>query len=212
VSPADQRPKQPTRHYRSQRRSEAAAATRSAILDAARRLFLERGYSKVTVPDIADEASIAVPTVYASTGGKAAVLGAIISDAMRDPIVDETLAAVDECQTAPEVLRVITHGVRTDNERYRKVIAVMRDAAASDHTAAEILAQSNTAYRQALAKAADRILELGALKRGLTRERAVDALWFFLGHHAWTLLVSDQHWSWDETERWLGNQLSAALL
>ena len=212
MNPADQRHEKPTRPYRSQRRSEAAAATRSAILAAALRLFLEHGYSRVTVQDIADQASIAVPTVYSSTGGKAAVLRAIISDAMRDPIVDETLAAVDECKTPPEVLRVITHGVRADNERYREVIAVMRDAAASDQTAAGILAESDAVYRDALAKAADRILEIGALKPGLTREQAVDVLWFFLGHHAWNLLVSHQQWTWDETEHWLCHQLSAALL
>ena len=206
-----QDPERPTRHYRSQRRSEAAAATRSAILDAALRLFLERGYSAVTVQDIADKASVAVPTVYASTGGKAAVLGAIISDAIRDPIVEETLAAVAECETAVEVLRVTTHGVRADNERYHELIAVMHDAAASDHTAAEILARSNRIYRDTLARTADRMRELG-LKPGLTRERAVDVLWFFLGHHAWTLLVSDQQWTWDEAERWLGDQLTAALV
>ena len=208
----DQRPEQPTRHYRSERRSAAAAATRRAILDAALRLFVERGYGRVTVQDIADEASIAVPTVYASTGGKAAVLGAIISNATHDPIVDETLAAIDECDTALEVLRVTTHGVRTDNERHRDVIAVMRDAAASDQTAAAILAESDAFYREALARTADRIQEIGALKPGVTRERAIDVLWFFLGHHAWVLLVSDQRWTWEEAERWLGAQLRAALL
>ena len=55
VNPADQRHEKPTRPYRSQRRSEAAAATRLAILATALRLFLEHGYSRVTVQDIADQ-------------------------------------------------------------------------------------------------------------------------------------------------------------
>ena len=212
MTPPDQPHQRPTRHYQSPRRTEAAAATRQAILDTALRLFLERGYSRVTVQDIADEASIAVPTVYASTGGKAAVLGAIISAATHDPIVDETLAAVDQCETGPDLLRTLTHGVRADNQHYRDVIRLMRDAAATDQAAADVLAKSNTVYRDALAKAADRLLAIGALRSGLSRGHAIDVLWFYLGHHSWNLLVADQRWTWDDAERWLGDQLAAALL
>ncbi|WP_107081678.1 helix-turn-helix domain-containing protein [Streptomyces sp. SBT349] len=42
--------------------------------DAATRLFVDHGSANVTVADIAREAGTAVPTVYASTGGKGAVL------------------------------------------------------------------------------------------------------------------------------------------
>ena len=64
-------PSAASRSYRSVRRDRTAADTRAAILSAAMRLFLERGYGPVTVADIAREAGTAVPTVYASTGGKA---------------------------------------------------------------------------------------------------------------------------------------------
>jgi hypothetical protein len=40
----------------------------------------------VTVQDIAHEASTAVPTVYASTGGKAAILATLTEEAVRDPV------------------------------------------------------------------------------------------------------------------------------
>jgi AcrR family transcriptional regulator len=212
VNSAAQHPGKPARRYQSRRRAQAAADTRSAILDAALHLFAERGYNRVTVQEIAHEASIAVPTVYASTGGKAAILSTIISDAMRDPVVGETLAAIDECGTPPDVLRALTHGVRVDNERHHGIVAITKDAAASDEIAASILARSNDIYRQALAHAADRVQEMGALRPGLTRKQAVDMLWFYLGHQAWNLLVSDQGWTWDDAERWLCDQLAAALL
>src|ERR1700738_890412 len=61
--------------YRSERREEQAAATRQAILEAARALFVERGYARTTVAEIASSAHVAVPTVYVSVGPKPAILG-----------------------------------------------------------------------------------------------------------------------------------------
>lgn len=60
--------KRSARSYQSTVRTRGAVNTRTNILDTAMRLFLERGYAKVTVGDIAAEASLALPTVYASTG------------------------------------------------------------------------------------------------------------------------------------------------
>jgi AcrR family transcriptional regulator len=200
------------RPYQSPRRAQAAADTRATILTTAMRLFLERGYGGVTVGDIAQDAAIAVPTVYASTGGKAAILATLIDTAQRDPIVEATLSAVGDCRTPHEVIRVLAHGVRVDNERYHDIIQVMVAAATLDETATATLAESDRRYRKALAQAAHRLQDLYALKPGLTLDQATDILWFYLGHQAWHLLVSDRQWSWDDAEAWLGEQASTALL
>jgi AcrR family transcriptional regulator len=205
-------PGRPGRTYQSARRTQAAADTRTAILDAARRLFLKHGYGKVTIQDIAREASTAIPTVYASTGGKTAILGIIIDEAMVDPIVDETLAKVNQCDDAREAIAELVHGVRGDNERYHDIVAIMKDAATLDETAAGVLERSDAYYRQCLEKAVDHIRETGALGAGVTRARAGDIAWFYLGHDAWDLLAVAGRWPWDEAEQWLTGQLTAALL
>ena len=46
------------------RRERKKAETRQALVAAARRLFLERGYDEVTVAQIADEADTAVTTLF----------------------------------------------------------------------------------------------------------------------------------------------------
>ncbi|HTU05149.1 MAG TPA: helix-turn-helix domain-containing protein, partial [Trebonia sp.] len=58
------------RRYDSTRRREAAARTRTAILDAARALFAERGYTATPMTAIADRAGVALDTVYAAVGRK----------------------------------------------------------------------------------------------------------------------------------------------
>lgn len=200
------------RPYQSPRRAQAAADTRATILATAMRLFLEHGYGSVTVHDIARDAAVAVPTVYASTGGKAAILATLIDTAQRDPIVEATLSAVRDCRTAHEVIRVLAHGVRADNERYHDMVQVMVAAATLDQTATATLVESDRRYRQDLAQAAHRLQDLRALGPGMTLDRATDILWFYLGHQAWHLLVADRHWSWDDAEAWLGEQASTALL
>jgi AcrR family transcriptional regulator len=200
-----------TRSYRSPRRDQAAADTRVAILSAATRLFLERGYGRVTVADIASEAATAVPTVYASTGGKSAILATLVRDAERDPIVEQSLEAIRDSQLPVDVIRITAHGTRLDNERYHDLIQVMVSAAATDDTAADTLRTSDRLYRHTLGKTAVRLQELEALKEGLSVPRATDVLWFYFGHRSWRLLA-EQRWSWDDAEQWLIDQASKALL
>jgi AcrR family transcriptional regulator len=74
---------QERRRYESPRRREQAAATRLAILEAAERLFAERGYVSTSVGAIAEEASVALKTVYAVFGTKAELLRALWNLRMR---------------------------------------------------------------------------------------------------------------------------------
>lgn len=209
---AKAKPVKSTRSYRSTLRTQGALDTRRSILDTAMRLFLERGYGKVTVGDIASEAALALPTVYASTGGKAAILATLIEEAMQDPVVAETLAAVRKSKSAADILTITAHGTRVDNERYHDIIEVMKYAAAVDATATDILQQSDAGYRQALGQITRKLRTLKALPRGVTEAKATDVLWFYFGHEAWHRLVADRGWSWDDAERWLLSQASAALI
>ncbi|MFF3564992.1 TetR/AcrR family transcriptional regulator [Streptomyces sp. NPDC002574] len=200
------------RAYRAPRRAQGAADTRASVLDAALRLFVDQGYGKVTVADIAREAGTAVPTVYASTGGKAAILACLITGGIGDPVVERTLTAVAASSDPREVVSLLTHGVRLDNERHFALVQVLVTAAALEDTARDTLSRADRAYREALHTVAGRLDRLDALRPGMTRDRATDVLWFFLGHQSWRLFVADRGWSWDDTEEWLSGQLSYAVL
>jgi AcrR family transcriptional regulator len=202
----------PVRAYQSARRAQTAADTRDTILTVAMRLFTEQGYGRVTVNDIARAAGVAVPTVYASTGGKSAILAALVAEAQAAPVVDETLAAVGQSPTPGDAVRVTASGVRADNEQHRDLLRVMKAAAEFDEAAADIVARSDEVYRQALAQVVDRVQEMGALRPGLSPRQATDILWFYLGPAAWDLLVAGRQWTWDEAEQWLAGQASAAIL
>jgi AcrR family transcriptional regulator len=56
------------------RRERKKAATRQAIADAALRLFLERGYDRVSVRDVADAADVSTTTLFKHFSGKEALV------------------------------------------------------------------------------------------------------------------------------------------
>src|SRR5687767_8230835 len=59
-------------------RAAKAAATRARMLAAARSLFVARGYTATTMRSIADEAGVAVQTMYFTFATKRAVLSELL--------------------------------------------------------------------------------------------------------------------------------------
>jgi hypothetical protein len=146
-----------------------------------------------------------------STGGKSAILSTLIDEAMRDPVVEQTLAAIRKSHSPQDVIAVTAHGTRVDNERYHDIVQVMTTAATLDDAATDILVRSDEEYREALSHAARRLKRLRGLKKGLTEKRVADILWFYFGREAWHLFVYNRQWSWDDAESWLAVQACMAL-
>jgi AcrR family transcriptional regulator len=65
-----------TRPYRSELRAEQAEATRSRIIDAAIRV-MAGGIATLSIPDVAREAGVSVPTIYRHFGTKRDLVDAI---------------------------------------------------------------------------------------------------------------------------------------
>ena len=74
----------PRRRYDSSRRQAQAAQTRDDILAAAQEMFLDRGYARTTVANIAERAGVVVETIYRAFGGKAGLFKAVIEAAVAD--------------------------------------------------------------------------------------------------------------------------------
>ncbi|AYF97397.1 TetR/AcrR family transcriptional regulator [Protaetiibacter intestinalis] len=78
------------------RQARRKAATRRAIMEAADRLFTERGYVETTMEDIAEAADVGVRTIYLHFDGKSGILLAHFDDWL-DAFVDALRARpVDE--------------------------------------------------------------------------------------------------------------------
>lgn len=134
---------------RKTRRDEYAQATRQAIVDAARKLFAERGYFATKVDDIATKARVAPATVYAVTGGKYGLLTELIRIWTTDPIVEATTIHIGEMRDPVAIIRELAAGSRRMREQYEDIMRVMLATAPHDPAVAAELKAATSVYRKA---------------------------------------------------------------
>ena len=94
-----------TRSYQSELRAEQAEATRRRILDAALRV-MHTGLARLSMPAVAREAGVSVPTVYRHFGTKADLLAQMYPHAARRAGLDRVPdpATVGDVKTAVRAL------------------------------------------------------------------------------------------------------------
>ena len=202
----------PTSSTAVSRRAEYAETTRQAAVDAARRLFRDKGYFATTVNEIAAAARVSPATVYAVNGGKQGLLRTLIDEWSAAPIVAEAIRHIERLDDPVELLRYNAAVTRTMREDYGDIMRVVIGAAPHDDTAAKALALGTARYRAGHAVAARRLADLGALRNGMDADVALDILWFYLGYAGFFTLVDDNGWSYAAAEEWLFNAVSQALL
>lgn len=211
-------PVKPKRRYDSTRRQEQAAATRGQILDAARRLFEEQGYASTTMGAIAEEAGVAVKTVYLAFETKAGVLRALWNALLRGsddapPITEHEWHREMSEEPDPErKLRLNARNSRAGKERIGRIFQVVRAAAGEDADSAALWARLQTEYRANQHAVVESLRRKRALARGLGVERGADILWTINHPDVWELLVVERGWTPDEYERWCGETACAQLL
>jgi AcrR family transcriptional regulator len=114
------------------RRERMAQQTRGEILTAARRLFAERGYAATSINDIAQEADVAVQTIYARLGSKRGMLVALIDLIDEEAGVEQLVEHVQSASTSPKALSAGVHLTRVFQERCGDIIGALFSAAGAE--------------------------------------------------------------------------------
>jgi AcrR family transcriptional regulator len=146
-SPPEKRAYDATR--RRERAEEEREETRRKVVDAARRLFVSQGYTATKVSDIAEEAGVALQSVYKSSGSKAELLvevtqrAVVGDDRAIAQAAQANVARVLAAQDPHERMRLLA-GILCDIvERSAPIQAAYREAAAVDPAVAENLRQGH---------------------------------------------------------------------
>jgi AcrR family transcriptional regulator len=199
-------------------RAEQAEQTRHRIVDAARKLFLERGYPSTTITSVAEEAGVAVETVYSRFGSKANLLRAILESGIVDsedsrdvfdqPAMDKIRSAPDQ-RSQLQLLAAFSRGIL---ERTYTAHRILHTAATADLDAAK-LQQSDTKRRCKAQRAyIDMLLRKGLLRKGLTPHEAADTYSALANPSTYAFLIGERGWTPEKFQHWLAETLTRILL
>jgi AcrR family transcriptional regulator len=207
-----------SRRYESPRRRKQAAETRARILEAARQLFETRGYAATSMNAIADDAGVALKTVYMAFESKGGLLRALWHVLLRG---DEESAPVGERAWYREVLdepdpvrqlRLNARNSRAVKERVAALMEVLQAAAPTDPEIGALWDRIQREFYENQRAIVRSLVRKKALKEGLGAARASDILWALNDPSLYRLLVGGRGWSPAQYERWLAETFCSQLL
>ena len=194
-------------------RERQTALTRSVILDVARRQFADRGFAAAAVRPIAQEAGISLQTLYSTFGSKQGLLLALVDTVREQTGGAEAREQIVRSGDADELIERAASLRRQILEVCGDIIVTFREGAAGDSEVAAAYDTGQRRMREGLDRMCGRLQELGALRPGLTRRRAVDQIAALCVAEIYEELTGPRSgWSPDEYERWLRDRLREVLL
>ena len=204
--------------YHSALRAAQARATRRAIVDAAARLFTERGYGATTIDAIAEAAGVSRKTVFTSVGGKTEALKlamdwAIVGDDEPVPMLERPhIKALHREPDARRILAQYARQVREVGARTAPLHEVVRAAAGLDEEIRALAEEARAQRLRGMRMLAQQLADRGALKPGLTPAEAADVLWLLNDPGVYYRLIVEQHWDPDRYQAWLADSLIDLLI
>ncbi|MBA2455034.1 MAG: TetR family transcriptional regulator [Nocardioidaceae bacterium] len=206
------------RRYASPTREDQARRTRTAVLAAARRLFIQRGYAGTPVAEIAAAAGVAIDTVYAAAGRKPELFRMLIETALSGtdeavPAAErDYVAAIRSASTASEKIRVYAHAITVIQQRVAPLYVAWREAASTDRALAAVwrsIAERRAANMRLFAQD---LAATGELRDALSLDDVAAVVWSMNGSEYWLLLVGERGWAPDKFESWLVDAWQRLLL
>jgi TetR/AcrR family transcriptional regulator, regulator of cefoperazone and chloramphenicol sensitivity len=200
------------RQYRSPRREAQARRTRERIVDAARRLWVERGFATTTMEGIAAEADVAVQTVYGAFGSKGAILTALLGRLEREAGGETLARELGAARTPRRQLALVAAFNRSLFQGGADIIAIALGSTAVDADVAAWAAEGDRRRREGQARIVAGWHAAGALRPEIGRSEARDVLYSLTSPEVYLLLVKTSGWPPGRYERWLDRTLSTLLL
>jgi len=206
------------RPYEGAARQARTRRTRTAVVEAAQGLFVERGYAATTIEAISDRSDTPQATVYRLFSSKLGILKAVLDVSIGGD--DEAVAMADRPQVRTllsdedpkKQLAGFAALLREVMARVGPVHRILADAARSDEDAASLLAEIARQRHDGQRRLARSLARSGALRPGLRERDAADIVHVLASPEVYGLLVFDRGWSGERYKKWLSSILIDQLL
>ena len=191
---------------------------RRAVIDAARNLFLKRGYGATTIDAISAGSDVPPATVYRLFSSKRGILKALLDVSIvgdddqvpmaERPHVQSLLADPDPKNTVANFVNVAAEV----NARTAAIYRILTSAAASDGDAATLLDELTRQRQQGQGLVARALARRRALRPALGERAAGDIIHALVSPEVYRLLVVDRGWPPERYKTWLTETLVSQLL
>ena len=207
------------REYDSTRRQAQANETRRHILEAARKLFMERGYAGATAEAIAAEAGVSAQTIYAIFKNKKRILINLMNVSSPSGVEDHTPMleragprAVSQEHDQRRQLQMFAQDVAKNLEQVAPVSEILVNAAKTEKDVDRILQRLLNQRVEHMKFAVQQIAPNGPFRQKVDEAYATDIVWTLTSPEVFLLLTRDRGWSNEEYAGWLADMLTSALL
>lgn len=218
MSRAMQKSKSNKREYDSSRRQAQANETRRHILDAAHRLFIERGYAGATAEAIAAEAGVSLQTIYAIFKNKKRMLVSLMNVSPTTGFEDHAplterahVQAVAQERDRRRQLQMFAQVVASNLDQVAAISKIMVDAAKTESDIERILQKLNKQRVEHMTLAVQQFASNGSFAEKMDEAEAVDRVWILTHPEVFLLLTQDRGWSKEKYGQWLADTLIKVL-
>ena len=186
--------------------------------DAALRLFREQGYAATPMQAIADEAGVAVQTLYFTFGTKRALLSEILDIAIagdEEPVATLNRPHIQALLDDPDPVAQLRGQARVTRSVYQRLapaLEVVRGAATADPDLAALWERSIQQRATVMERFIAALAAKTPLRGGMDQATAVDIALALQSPEIIMFLTGKRGWSMESYEQWLANALISELL
>jgi AcrR family transcriptional regulator len=165
----------------------------------------------VTLGEIASDAGVSTPTLYALFQSKTGILKAVVERAFFNPRYAEIARRAEKATEPEEILRITASISRVILDAERDEIGLMRGVSVLSSDLKAIEAELEAVRFEIQEARARRLVKVVPAARRLGLGRVRDILWMYTGRDVYRMLVLERGWSSDQYESWLATTLIKTL-
>jgi AcrR family transcriptional regulator len=188
------------------------------VIDAASRLFVERGYATTTMRAIAAEAGVSIPTVELLFGTKAQLLHVVLDVAIAgddEPIPMLSRAWADDAQSQDDVggfLSAVAEVLWEAQLRSAGIMLAAYEAATADPDIHLLVADRELQRERTAGWIVDGVLGRASLRVGLDRAAAIETVWMLMDPVVFGRLTRHRGWSPERYATWFADSVAQLLV
>jgi AcrR family transcriptional regulator len=208
----------PRRGYVSATRTERAQNTRTRVIEAATRLFVQQGYATTSLRAIATEAGVSVPTVELLFGTKAQLLHVVIDVAVAGddepvPVLSRGWAAdARSARNLADFLSVVAQVLSEAQARSAGVMLAAYEAAASDPDIQLLIMDRESQRERTTNWIVSGVVDRAGLRPELDRAGAIDTVWMLMDPVIFNRLTRHRGWSLDRYASWFADSVTRLVV